>query len=1079
MCDDKVNFAIDLAVAPPSEENSISVLFVKRSSDPINPKNISKCLDVHTIQGSALDGLYNTLRGVWCPTLLQSPQWNGKLPPRVQQLLTELETTLSASVRKETQSSSSTDIENVSDIIEPIDEINFWLRIKEERRSPLRNLARLVDQSFAEITSPGFSDLDTLDLSVVADVVNRTFDALNGAWTAAPQDGGKYPQRRMEHLLDCIGSALCRYLQRKLATIDVWQSHAGDIRLKLQSAIRICEQWCDIPKKLTSTFWVGGDHPWKGGVHVDTFMLGFKTRLEHVLRIRTLSDELSQLLTVDERRSFQLDKLFIPLEDTKPLQYNPYTEPQWARAVQEYEQAISPVESAVAAHFRRNTAPVLDRPQLLLREFQKYKNLIERPTIRRELVAEREALLSLLRDLVKKMEGSVDRIETGQDDSDTEEPSGRGGKGDTKSAPQGRLLSPSVAGIVFLRQLNHKVASILSTSQGLLNDLDGFSRFSAQCEALMVRIKNEGDSRFDTWKSDVEAKIEEDDPALRLQGSLMGWKDGVLIVNFSEDLVRFLREVRQLDELGYEIPRPSSRRRGIMDKAVEAEKYYRYGILLKKTANFYNSISEQMIDVQEQLLLDSLTAFATIVSKPSQGKSADDVSWSNPAECENYIRTLQDAAEKLSSENRWLRKVHESLCAHTVSIMNIDLLRQTENWKAKWRVIKEKMATVRNKYNEKDSRMWVLHWDHQMYKALEASYQMGLESLNENLPEIKVELVFVNKRLEFKPPMEQIRQSYYHEMRKFVAMPNAFEGFGNTVVYRRMGARNSKRLIQVFIKAEALFEKLMNVVKRYEPLTRLGLVDIDQYVEHNVTRPDEYVANFKALRVKRKDIDRLPDVEKVDCCSVSLTPFKAFLEDLLQKVGDALLVSLRRGLLGEFKEVDQFLEASNERLSSRPHSVEEIGNAKKYWKEIDSKKDSMKALSRACVEKKKLLLQYAPGTAVDVSEVTSRMANLDGEGGRWDDFDIMLEAFNDMVEEQKEALKGSLEEDVVNLNVNIDKFGNRWRQLKPGEVKSWEYADVQRVFESLEDWKKQFNDLQVREYCLQGFPDCSACWTQR
>jgi hypothetical protein len=26
------------------------------------------------------------------------------------------------------------------------------------------------------------------------------------------------------------------------------------------------------------------------------------------------------------------------------------------------------------------------------------------------------------------------------------------------------------------------------------------------------------------------------------------------------------------------------------------------------------------------------------------------------------------------------------------------------------------------------------------------------------------------------------------------------------------------------------------------------------------------------------------------------------------------------------------------------------------------------------------------------------MGNLDGEGGRWDDFDISLEAFNDMVE---------------------------------------------------------------------------------
>ena len=69
-----------------------------------------------------------------------------------------------------------------------------------------------------------------------------------------------------------------------------------------------------------------------------------------------------------------------------------------------------------------------------------------------------------------------------------------------------------------------------------------------------------------------------------------------------------------------------------------------------------------MIDVQEQLLLDSLKTFVAIVSKRDS-----DVSWSNPAECENYIRTLQDAAEKLSSENRWLRKIHESLTSQAVS----------------------------------------------------------------------------------------------------------------------------------------------------------------------------------------------------------------------------------------------------------------------------------------------------------------------------------------------------------------------------------------------------------------------------
>ncbi len=161
---------------------------------------------------------------------------------------------------------------------------------------------------------------------------------------------------------------------------------------------------------------------------------------------------------------------------------------------------------------------------------------------------------------------------------------------------------------------------------------------------------------------------------------------------------------------------------------------------------------------------------------------------------------------------------------------------------------------------------------------------MGLESLNENLPEIKVELVFSNKRLDFKPPLEQVRQAYYHEMKKFVAMPNSFEGLGNVAVFKKMGARNSKRLRRVFQKAESLFEKLSSLLKRYSSWVILGQVDLDQYVEANVVRPDEYVANFKALRAKRKDIERLPDQEKIDCCSVSLLPFKGFLEDLLQQV---------------------------------------------------------------------------------------------------------------------------------------------------------------------------------------------------
>ena len=63
----------------------------------------------------------------------------------------------------------------------------------------------------------------------------------------------------------------------------------------------------------------------------------------------------------------------------------------------------------------------------------------------------------------------------------------------------------------------------------------------------------------------------------------------------------------------------------------------------------------------------------------------------------------------------------------------------------------------------------------------------------------------------------------------------------------------------------------------------LGQVpDIDAFVEANVTTVADWDANFKMLKVRRKESEKLPDFQKVDCVSVSFAPFKAAVEDQLQ-----------------------------------------------------------------------------------------------------------------------------------------------------------------------------------------------------
>ena len=107
-------------------------------------------------------------------------------------------------------------------------------------------------------------------------------------------------------------------------------------------------------------------------------------------------------------------------------------------------------------------------------------------------------------------------------------------------------------------------------------------------------------------------------------------KKGILVVNYSERLVTLLREVRQLSELGHTIPskilkvgtnaepfseggsgdtvfrsigfahpsaqhyRVSSADKNFPQVTNEGEAYYRYGVMLKKVANFYNNMASQV-----------------------------------------------------------------------------------------------------------------------------------------------------------------------------------------------------------------------------------------------------------------------------------------------------------------------------------------------------------------------------------------------------------------------------------------------------------------------------------------------------
>lgn len=81
-----------------------------------------------------------------------------------------------------------------------------------------------------------------------------------------------------------------------------------------------------------------------------------------------------------------------------------------------------------------------------------------------------------------------------------------------------------------------------------------------------------------------------------------------------------------------------------------------------------------MIPSQQAMMLDSALAFEKLVKNPKANSRSSDkrtqVTWDNPTELESYINKLQKAADRLTTENRRLRKCHHVI-GEKVAIMEL------------------------------------------------------------------------------------------------------------------------------------------------------------------------------------------------------------------------------------------------------------------------------------------------------------------------------------------------------------------------------------------------------------------------
>ena len=508
-------------------------------------------------------------------------------------------------------------------------------------------------------------------------------------------------------------------------------------------------------------------------------------------------------------------------------------------------------------------------------------------------------------------------------------------------------------------------------------------------------------------------------------------------------MVGLHNEVRLLAGQGYNIPNK------IMATSEMARKFAKLARDLERIANFHNTIGDRMITSQRPLMLDAAVSLATLV------KEQTDMTWNSPDRVQRYIGRLQQHVEQLARQNNKLAAYHKSIGEKVLELMDTDLLKQQNKWKDGLKDIRGIMSQVEQQ-GFSNLKSWRNHWDHQLYKALEHQYQVGLEALNEYLPEIEVYITYRQQRLQFQPPIEEIRMKYYTQLKKFLAIPKNFRGVSESsedLIFPSIIERNAHRFSHLFKKAEELFVQLEQKRDKYLDWVAIGSVDIEDFIMEHFKSPDDWDQNFSASKARGQDIGRLPgDKQKLQCISINFAPLRSEIELLNRKYWDICVITLQRSIINDIETIEKFTSDGSDNLRRQPQTVEEIGEANLLHKTYQDKTPAMLELFENADKKNKILSKWTKEQVEHVHRI----------GDVWDNFVSLMDNHEDLISRQVEAIKGTLRTDVNNLNNEIEKFQLRWDAIKPKEENLDNLTNVEANVKMIKEKRQEWSELIER-----------------
>lgn len=133
-------------------------------------------------------------------------------------------------------------------------------------------------------------------------------------------------------------------------------------------------------------------------------------RLNEIITIRSQHDELLRLLSKEEQEKFKVESLFDVFRDGKTFYISEQLTDSWVLCKQKYEDDLLKVETHVCDQLRKEIfAEQSATPTQRMREFQRWRGLMSKQSIKTVMKMERETLVGQMAEEMKMMAEDFDK----------------------------------------------------------------------------------------------------------------------------------------------------------------------------------------------------------------------------------------------------------------------------------------------------------------------------------------------------------------------------------------------------------------------------------------------------------------------------------------------------------------------------------------------------------------------------------------------------------------------------------------------------------------------------------------------